>query len=147
MPSDYRVGTAYHEAGHAVVAWALGLPVAEVAIGKDGDDSAGRTAIEGTDAHLPVFDRIVVYLAGLEAQEVFEAPIHEKVGWGDFGKIVELLDDVSEDESLKTRTAARQRAREIILANRAKVASLAQRLLADERVDGAAFLTIVSAYG
>jgi ATP-dependent Zn protease len=63
--SDYRISTAYHEAGHAVVAWALGLPVAEVAIGKDGDDSAGRTNIEGTDDHLPLFDRVVVYLAGI----------------------------------------------------------------------------------
>jgi len=39
-PSD-RLGAAYHEAGHAVVAWALGWPIGNITIGIDGDDSKG----------------------------------------------------------------------------------------------------------
>jgi ATP-dependent Zn protease len=147
MESNDRIGAAYHEAGHAIVAWVFGLTIAEVAIGIDGDDAAGRTKIIGTDDHLTVFDRVVLNLAGLEAQEIFEAPTHDNAGLGDFAKIIDLLYDVSEEESAKIRAAARQRAHEIILANRSKVARLAQRLLTDESIDGATFVAIVGACG
>jgi len=147
MASNERIGAVYHEAGHAIVAWALGLPLAEIVIGIGGDETAGKTTIVGSDDHLTVFDRVVMNLAGLEAQEIFDAPTHEHAGLGDFAKIIGLLDDVSEKESLKIRTAGRARAREIILANRAKVIRLAQHLMTDERVDGATFLALINTAG
>jgi hypothetical protein len=38
---ESRRGAAFHEAGHAVVAWALKLPVRRLVIGIDGDPSKG----------------------------------------------------------------------------------------------------------
>ena len=52
---------AYHEAGHAVAAAMLGIPVMAVSIRPDGDE-AGRVLLELDAA--PVADRVVVLLAG-----------------------------------------------------------------------------------
>jgi hypothetical protein len=41
-----QMGAAYHEAGHAVVAWALGLNVGRLAIAIGGDDAKGSADIE-----------------------------------------------------------------------------------------------------
>jgi hypothetical protein len=80
MANADRIGAAYHEAGHAVVLWALGLSVVEIAIGIGGDDAAGKTKIAGSDNHLTEFDRVLINVAGLEAQEIFEAPTHDHAG-------------------------------------------------------------------
>lgn len=74
MAAEDRIGAAYHEAGHAIVLWVFGLQVDSVAVGIAGDDAAGHTKVMGSDEHLSEFDRIVISEAGLEAQEVFEAP-------------------------------------------------------------------------
>jgi hypothetical protein len=42
MTIEERRGTAYHEAGHIVVAWALGVKVGASAIGINGGDSEGK---------------------------------------------------------------------------------------------------------
>ena len=46
MTTEDRRGTAYHEAGHIVVARALGLKVGASAIGINGKDSVGKTDVE-----------------------------------------------------------------------------------------------------
>ena len=57
MPEWDRFGAAYHEAGHAVVAWALGLAVRSLAINHD-DPTAGATDIASV---LPeIGDRLVI---------------------------------------------------------------------------------------
>ena len=70
--SKVRRGVAVHEAGHAVVAWALGLPVGQIEIDPN-DELAGHSQI-GDCTHLPIVDQIAVSIAGLEAQEMFERP-------------------------------------------------------------------------
>jgi len=82
MAAEDRIGAAYHEAGHAIVLWVFGLQVDSVAIGIAGDDGAGHTKVMGSDEHLSEFDRIVISEAGLEAQEVFEAPDPRPCGIG-----------------------------------------------------------------
>jgi hypothetical protein len=62
VSEEDRLGAAFHEAGHAVVAWALGLSVREIEIGVNGDDAAGRAEIEDS-VHLPIVDQIAVCLA------------------------------------------------------------------------------------
>jgi hypothetical protein len=52
MASQDRYGAAIHEAGHVVVAWALGLKTRKLAVGIDGDDAAGAAEIE-ENSHLP----------------------------------------------------------------------------------------------
>jgi hypothetical protein len=98
MASADRIGAAYHEAGHAVVFWVLGLPVAEIAIGIGGDDAAGATKIDGSDEHLTTFDRVVINEAGLEAQEIFNAPTHEHAGLADYTKIIDILGEIPEEK-------------------------------------------------
>src|SRR5256885_2180453 len=84
-----RLGAAYHEAGHAVVAWALGLPVGRIAINDDGPP-AGTTEIGSTE-HLPATDRLAVCLAGVEAQHLFACPTHEHAGFSDYAKVLDII--------------------------------------------------------
>jgi ATP-dependent Zn protease len=130
MAAEDRIGAAYHEAGHAIVLWVFGLQVDSVAIGIAGDDGAGHTKVMGSDENLSEFDRIVISEAG---QEVFEAPTRDHAGLADYAKIIDILGDISAEESLKIRTAARERTREIILANRTKVDRLAEYLIENGR--------------
>jgi hypothetical protein len=55
MTINDRRGAAYHEAGHIVVAWALGVEIGAAAIGINGDDAKGTAAI-GDDEGLPLID-------------------------------------------------------------------------------------------
>jgi hypothetical protein len=69
MTINDRRGAAYHEAGHIVVAWALGVEVGAAAIGINGDDAKGTAAI-GDDEGLPLIDKIALCAAGRESQSV-----------------------------------------------------------------------------
>lgn len=124
-----RRGAAYHEAGHIVVAWALGWKVGASAIAINGDDSAGKTAIE-RDKPLPLIDKIAVCAAGPESQSVFDAPTHRYVGATDEAEIIELTKDLDEKSRLARRNDGYQRAHELIKAHAAKVDRIARSLLA-----------------
>ena len=75
MTIEERRGAAYHEAGHIVVAWSLGVEVGGAAIGVNGDDAKGTSEI-GSAEELPLVDKIALCAAGLESQSVFNAPAH-----------------------------------------------------------------------
>ena len=63
--AEHLKGMAYHEAGHAVVAWALGLPIGNVYVRKMGEgDGGAQIACVYT---LSFVDRIAVCLAGIQA--------------------------------------------------------------------------------
>ncbi len=79
MTDQDRRGAAYHEAGHAVVASALGLSVRRMEIAIDGDDAKGAADIQD-DPNLPLVDQLAVCAAGLEAQKLFKAPTHDGAG-------------------------------------------------------------------
>jgi ATP-dependent Zn protease len=143
MASPDRIGAAYHEAGHAVVAWALGLPVIEIAIAVGGD-AAGRSGI-GVADHLSKRQKIAVLMAGRVAQQIFEAPTHDRAGAVDHAMIMRIVGDMPESESWEFRNGAALDAREIIIANRAKVERLAQHLIDNGSINGADFLTLMNA--
>jgi ATP-dependent Zn protease len=130
MTDGDRRGAAYHEAGHVVVAWSLGLPVGNIAISINGDDAAGKSDI-GTAAHLPIVDQLAVCLAGLEAQNLFEAHTHDLAGMGDFAKVLEIIDEdqLSPEQSRALREAGEKRARELLTENKSKVTAVALHLL------------------
>ncbi|WP_426611143.1 hypothetical protein [Bradyrhizobium sp. McL0616] len=92
-------GAAYHEAGHIVVAWVLRLAIGGAEIAIDSDPARGATQIQDA-THLSLLDQLAICAAGLEAQKLFDAPTHEGAGWGDYGKMIELLDDVDESEDV-----------------------------------------------
>jgi ATP-dependent Zn protease len=64
----YPRGTAYHEAGHAVVAWALSLPVGTIRVWEE--DAGGGTEI-GSASHLSLIEQIAIRAAGHAAEQVF----------------------------------------------------------------------------
>ena len=101
---------AFHEAGHVVVARFLGLTVREVEIGEDG---SGRANISSAE-RLPLVDQIAVCVAGIEAQEFFNCPVHDHAALGDYLKVRELMAGLSNAESYEYRQAGYLRALQIL---------------------------------
>lgn len=85
---DMGWAAAVHEAGHAVVAWALGLRVQAMSVADSGD---GRSKIECTARH-PLLHQIAVAEAGMVAAELLAAPTLPQAGMTDAAKVMELLE-------------------------------------------------------
>jgi hypothetical protein len=132
MTDDGLRGTAYHEAGHAVVALALGLKVARVEI-FDADNSGG-TDVWNAD-HLPIEDRVAICAAGMNATHMFEAPMHELASFGDHALIMNLLADVAEAEGDVLRDNGHQRAWDLLKVHAHSVEDIAAQLLAHRKID------------
>jgi hypothetical protein len=123
------LGNAYHEAGHAIVGWALGGRVLEIRIR---DDRPGEHArIDRTDG-LPLVSRIALRNAGRQSEEEFR---HSLPAWSStkdrecsFKEIVEEgireIDEI--DEVIKKGCA---RARELLRRHEGAVDRLAARLI------------------
>lgn len=71
-PRDRR-RAAFHEAGHAVVAWALGLEVRWVRLLPETEDSAGKIDRQTAD-HLPPEDQIAVLMGSWWSTEMCDVP-------------------------------------------------------------------------
>jgi hypothetical protein len=127
MTSSDKYGTAVHEAGHVVVAWALGLKTKKMVAGIDGDETAGAAEIEA-NLNLPLVDQIALCSAGGDAQDMLGAPIHDIAAFADTIKIGNLVDDLSEDDAENLEDAGRRRSMEILELHRTKVERLAQLL-------------------
>ena len=69
--SNALCGSAFHEAGRAVVARYFGLTVVEIEIR---DDASGRTDTIGSIDDLPLIDRIAVHCAGQASSNCFQVP-------------------------------------------------------------------------
>ncbi|MFK4486906.1 hypothetical protein [Bradyrhizobium sp. USDA 336] len=132
-PERDQRGAAFHEAGHIVVAWCLGLTVggAQIAIG--GDDAKGSAEIQSA-SHTDLVDQLAICAAGLEAQELFDALTHEGAGWGDYGKMVELLGHLEEEEQLRMMHRGHGRASDLVSTHRAKIERLALTLFDKKRL-------------
>jgi butyrate kinase len=129
MTIEDRRGAAYHEAGHVVVAWSLGVEVGAAAIGINGDDAKGASEI-GSAGELPLVDRIALCAAGLVSQNVFRAPTHERVAAMDEARIIELTKNYDEETRLAWREKGYRRAHDLIKAHAARADQLAKKLLA-----------------
>lgn len=115
------------------MAWCLGLTVGGAEIAIDGDDAKGTADIQNAD-HADLVDQLAICAAGLEAQEIFNAPTHEGAGWGDYGKMVELLGELDEQEQLRMMHQGHSRASDLVSAHRAKVERLALMLFDKKRL-------------
>src|SRR4051794_26457483 len=67
---------AYHEAGHAVVAWALGLRVIGVSIGTQGDCGPHTQLDEARPPSL--FQALIINQGASAAENLFEAPTNSR---------------------------------------------------------------------
>jgi hypothetical protein len=139
-----RFGTAIHEAGHAIVMWALGLTVGTIEIGIGGDETKGKTDMLTSDEHLPLIDQVAICYAGIEAQYVFDCPPHELAGMLDHGKVAELLEGILEPRAKQIREAGFDRARALILTHKANLLRVAKRLAENGEVTADEFATLVS---
>jgi hypothetical protein len=122
---------AYHEAGHVIVARFFGLTVREVEIEEDG---SGRADISSAE-HLPLADQIAVCVAGIEAQELFNCPMHDHAALGDYRKVRGLLAGLTEAESYEYRQAGYLRALEILKGRLPEIEQLADQLFKRRRVE------------
>ena len=121
---------AYHEAGHIVVARFLGLTVREVEIEEDG---SGRADISSAE-HLPLVDQIAICVAGIEAQELFNCPMHDHAALGDYLKVRELMAGLTDAEGFEYRQAGYLRALQILKGRLPEVESLAHQLFQQRRI-------------
>jgi hypothetical protein len=85
MQNDKRRGAAYHEAGHATVAWEADCKVIAIVIEENGD---GRTDTECNYGRMSFIDRLALCYAGEAAQTMFDAETHETAAAEDWGKLV-----------------------------------------------------------
>jgi hypothetical protein len=95
-----------------LVARFLGLTVREVEIEEEG---SGRADIRYAE-HLPLVDQIALCVAGIEAQELFNCPMHDHAALGDYRKLRELMAGLTDAESYEYRQAGYLRALEILKA-------------------------------
>ncbi len=136
----YPRGTASHEAGHAVVAWALSIRV--VAIHVRADDHSGGTQMSSTE-HLSRIEKIAVHYAGYVAERVFDAKTHEHGPFDDRLMILNLLAEVPDNKHTAFKDAGYNLARTCIETHKNKVTNLAERLAERGHVDEAEFLNLM----
>jgi ATP-dependent Zn protease len=135
LSERYPRGTAYHEAGHAVVAWSLGLALGAVSVSDD--DASGSTQIGPSD-HLPLVEQIAVCSAGIAAVEICGHPINELAGFKDHERIMHVIEvhGVSEEEQGQAlRKEGYSFARARLEAHWSKVATLAELLVEHGRIE------------
>jgi hypothetical protein len=124
-------GVAYHEAGHAVVALALGLRVERVQIfGVD----LGKTDVAPTD-HLPLVDRLAIAVAGIDANHMFKAPMSMRASNGDRARVWELVKHLPKAESDAARNKGHERSWKLLKAHVPSVEHIAAELLAHRKID------------
>jgi ATP-dependent Zn protease len=141
MTIEERRSTAIHEAGHVVVAWALGLPVGSMEIGCNGDDTAGRSEIDETARQLSLVDRIALCIAGMEAQLLFGCEsirLH-----GGSSVIIRMLDDLLEEEADTIRSKGYDRAAELLVCRRPLIERIVERLAISGKLERGEVLALL----
>jgi hypothetical protein len=93
----------------------------------------GRADISSGE-HLPLVDQIAVCVDGIEAQELFNCPMHEHASLGDYRKIRVLLAGLTDAESYEYRQAGYLRALQILKSRLPEIAALADQLLNQRRI-------------
>jgi hypothetical protein len=138
--SDERRGLAYHEAGHAVVACALGLRVIEVDIG---DNENGPHTLLDPATPPRSLQALIVNRGGMAAEDVFEAPTGTKA---------RLFDRIQAERTIIPRLKrkksdalkkALQRARELLKQNLDQTTRVAKHLIAYGKIDRATAATLL----
>jgi hypothetical protein len=138
-PMTYPRGVAYHEAGNAVVGWALGLRVTVSRVFyDDAKDWKGETKIDDA-GHLSLPEQIAICAAGYTAEWFFQCPTHDRASDGDNEKIYLLLKaaGISEQDHPARIDDGNTVARHHLEAHRGKVIALAERLAECGHVDDA----------
>lgn len=144
--ADYLRGVAYHEAGHAVVAFALGLCVVSILLREQGE---GNSETKITPAgYLSMTDQIAVLAAGKVAERAFNSPLPDYPGDGDSEKALNLVlqhhDGASSDKIELYMMAGHARARALLAEHRDRVVRIAKHLREVRQIDAAKFLRLMT---
>jgi hypothetical protein len=146
MPDPHS--TAVHEAGHAVVAWSLGLPVHTIRVTySNAKGWHGGTDTDKPD-HLSLVEQIAICAAGGIAEEIFDCPTHELAFFSDGEQILHLLEAhqiTEQGEGPALRQDGYNCARDRLETHRTKVGRLAERLVDWGCVDASEFLQLMQA--
>src|SRR5262245_58692230 len=128
--SNVLCGSAFHEAGRAVVARYFGLTVVEIEIR---DDASGKTDTVGSVDDLPLIDRIAIHCAGEASRTIFKCR-SQNLALDEPVELRELLEGLTETHRLEIRTAGFRRAIEIVKSNAPEVERLAALLVEQRRI-------------
>jgi ATP-dependent Zn protease len=144
---DYLRAMAFHEAGHAVVAWSLNLRVESICIREVG--AGNSTTKTDPPNHLSLIDQLATLAAGLEAERAFNCPLHEHAGDRDrlmaATLVLERHEGLASNEIQSHLAAGHARARELLLDHKDRVIRIAEHLLSVRQVEAAEFLGLMSA--
>jgi hypothetical protein len=88
----YKRAIAHHEAGHAVVGWAMRLPVGISRVFFDDAQWKGETKINDASRELSLAEKIALRAAGYVAEQVFECDGDAKASRCDHANIILLLE-------------------------------------------------------
>jgi len=171
-PSIYIEALAYHEAGHAVMAVLLELPIARIAIGPacDSPEYNGKVFLdpETCPQKLPIFKVGLIEVASEQAEKLCPRydqfrTIHKKhphlkpftlgvkadlISGFEAVKVTYRLMRLAESTAKKQfKSEDRDRAAKLIDLNREAVCRLAERLMQNHELDGAAATSVVLAGG
>jgi hypothetical protein len=126
---SWRIATAYHEAGHAVVAHGVGLNVTEVKIIErlDGRWEGSTTALLIADPP-QIEDQVAVIVAGMVTLPKFamSSPVYTRDG--DREQLIGLLSRLDDRERERIRAKGFERASTLIAKNRQAVVRVANFL-------------------
>lgn len=117
---------AYREAGNAALAASYKIPIAEIWINEDG--SSGSVPSRSY-AHLEPVDQFAVLFGGYAAQKHFDTWPEDPTGGPSYFKIISALAPKTEAERLSLLDMGRDRAINIIVANRLEVQRLVTHLI------------------
>ena len=157
MVDEQGKQTAYHEAGHMVAAWELGLNVLGATIVPDPEAGyAGRVVVPVEDRvryadwveseYACLFAHMVMRYAGMEAGEKYAgAPMPEMnidLGFAgpdsDYGHIADALLSIAgpdEQEQIETSEHARRHAHHLVSSRWSKIEAVAETLMERETLD------------
>jgi len=137
--TEHPNSVAFHEAGHAVIAVALGMPVAQVSIFRPKDGLDGATTFR-RGSQSPIWQQLVVSYAGYSA----ERRIDKTVTWDedsndfyDFEKgVVWEFAAPSDQIILRRRRALKRKSARLVTELFPVIQAVAEELLLKRRLSG-----------
>ena len=97
-----------------------------------------------TARELSLIDRIALCIAGMEAQLLFGCEsTHLHAGSSDFGKIIEMLDDLTEGDADTIRSKGYDRAAELLVCRRPLIERIAEQLAISGKLEQGEVLALL----
>ena len=140
--TTWPVGSCFHEAGHAVVAAALGLQVGDLHV--NADDRSGGADV-GCPGRLPFIDQVALCFAGLEAQNIWHCRSEHLAGGDDHRIFFDLVRGLPDDWRDAFRKLGYERANDLLCKNKHVVEVIAQQLIERGRLTAADFKHLTDA--